>query len=177
MRHILSLALMLVTALTINAQINTHIWGLTIGKSTKQQVKNVLLQKGYRYEKVNNKTNVQAYCISPKDGIYFGGSNWEYVFFNFYKNILYCIGFQNEKYNSAVDIYSTFDLLKNRLNQKYSSYITNSDYYEIDYNDGETWIWLSIYDDDSSYDNKFISLEYTNYKIFKIIYNEENDEL
>lgn len=172
MKKIISITLMLIIALTLNAQINTNIWGLAIGKSTKRQVISVLQKKGYKYEITKKGTNVQEFSIFPRNGIDFAGSQWEYVLLSLYKNTLYGISFQNYKYTSAIDIYKTFNLIKYRLDQKYSSYFTNSEDYNLNYIDGETWINLSIYGED-----KYLGLEYFNLKIFSIVFNEETNEL
>ena len=47
MKKIISLSLMLLIALSINAKINTNVWDLSLGNSNKQQVTDVIKKKCY----------------------------------------------------------------------------------------------------------------------------------
>lgn len=51
----------MLASLRCTAQINSSIWGLSIGSSTKQQVRSVINQKGFSIETEPD----GAYCIKP----------------------------------------------------------------------------------------------------------------
>ena len=86
MKKIISLALMLLMALSINAKINTNVWDLSLGVSSKDQVVNVIQKKGYECLALNN--NVLG--IEPQSGLDYAGMHWSAMTFGFYNNTLYC---------------------------------------------------------------------------------------
>ena len=172
MKKIISLTLMLIIGLTLNAQINTNIWGLTLGKSTKQQVKSVLKKKGYQ-------------CVVTPQGNYsinlnntkFGGGYWSYAEFSFHKNILYNIGFLNDANRSVIDVDNMYEKVKQNLMIKYGEYYYSG--YEgatpqsIAFFDKKTWIFLDL---ENSYPYRLV-ITYLNNKIGTIINDSELDEL
>ena len=174
MKRVISLTLMLVAALTIYAQINTNIWGLTVGKSTKQQVKNVLRNKGYSVEVLYDGT----IAIAPKSGVYFGGQLWERTYFAFYKNTLSQVAFQTDNESSFNNVYSVFYVLSNKLKEKYGRYYKFSEedkYFYFD--DGNNTVSISIYNSDVSSSIIYVSLSYYNNILDSKRTQSETDEL
>ena len=55
----------MLASLRCTAQINSSIWGLSIGSSTKQQVRSVINQKGFSIETEPD----GAYCIKYPKGV------------------------------------------------------------------------------------------------------------
>lgn len=164
MKKILSITLVLITALTINAQINTNIWGLIVGKSTKQQVKKLLSQKGFtKIYEVGN----EYMSIEPRNGISFGGVTWDNLGFFFYKNILCQIVFEYNQ-NSKSEVYS---LMKIKLEGKYSIYKVSETSQKIYFEDNNSNILLT-----TEFDH-ILRLFYTNDQLFNLKEQEENDEL
>lgn len=158
---------MLFIALSVNAQINTNIWGLNVGKSTKKQVTNVLKKKGYKYEVVNDDTpRTSLFIITSSKGVNFNGVSWNTVSLEFYDNTLFGIAFLNNKQPYS----SKFDALRKNYDNKYRSYKENATTdYEVSYSDGKTLIHLGMND-------KTLFLGYTNLHIFKKVVEYEDQD-
>ena len=63
MKKFFLLLTLLITSTFCCAQINRVFWGMTLGQSTKQQVKNVLVRKGYTVEIVPQKLKKQNFLF------------------------------------------------------------------------------------------------------------------
>lgn len=163
MKKIISLTLMIITALAINAQINTRILGVTLGQSTKQQVRSAMKQKGYRCIEFAD----GGLGIQPRNGLYFGGQLWEVVFFWFYNNKLSTIGFEFKGYNS--DEY--FELLKEKLYNKYSKYYTQEMEETIFFEDNKSRIILDVED------GYILRLDYSNKRLSALKEQSQENEL
>lgn len=148
--------------------------GVTLGKSTKQQVKNMLVQKGY---KINTEPD-GSYAIETNN-LPFGGGYWTYVNFEFVNGRLVGVWFQNNERDSPVNIDNSYEKLRNTLYDKYSQYYLNLPSDEpnikyIDFSDGSTFVTLSI----RTYDFKrFISLGYEDEKLKSLKLKNEFNEL
>ncbi len=171
MKKILTITLLLITVLSINAQITRDILGLTLGKSSQQQVVKIMKDKGYYVEYIDD-----GIAVATDNGFIFGGITWQGLSIGFYKNILYmiCLVKSNDTSSRLSDVYSTFELLKAKLNNKYLSYKNIDDEYHVTYNDPMTHISLSI---NESPNDMFLVLTYTDVNIFVTKLFEENDEL
>ena len=123
MKRIISVLFVLCFSISCFAQISRTFWGLTLGTSTKQQVKNVLVQKGY---KITTEPD-GSYSVNP-DNVSFGGGYWTYVSFGFVNGKLSTVWFQNNERQCPLalnDLYlfcfcssffiSIFSLSKNSL--------------------------------------------------------------
>lgn len=167
MKKFLTITLLLITALSINAQINTNIFGVVLGKSSPEEVKKVLTQKGYRYQET---TTYHFIGIHPIEGVNFSGEKWEEVFFYFYSNKLYEIIFAKHP-NGYTSQDISFSMLKEKLRKKYRSFFDIENNEAVLYQDKKNRIMLSI---DG---NKIIRLGYTNSYLYKLKEQAESDEL
>ena len=126
------------------SQINRTIWGVTLGQSSKQQVSTMLIRKGYTVK------NEDDGSLSIKvQSVDFGGGIWSYVAFDFVGGYLSQITFQNNEYDSPININDTYKKVKSLLDTKYRKYyIGTPPGYIItdisDYSDGKTTIYLAI---------------------------------
>lgn len=112
---------------TVSSQIQRNFWGLELGRSTRESVKDLLSSNGLQYE--DNYIGRDAICITDYRELGFGGYSWA-VFFTFYNNILYGIdlfrdneGFSittGEKYE--IDTKSIFYDLRGKLRNKYGNF-------------------------------------------------------
>ena len=166
--------LLLITSASCCAQINRVFWGVTLGQSTKQQVKNVLVRKGYTV-----KTEPDGSLCVNVNNVNFGGAYWTYVSFGFVDNKLYQVWFQNNEEQSPVKIDDTYDKLKTNLDKKYGTFIFHVQPPEgiekvSDYADTKTFVSLRL----RSYHNlRYISLSYEDLDSYNIKTKKENDEL
>lgn len=92
--------------------INKHIWGITLGKSTKQDVWNYLDSKGLWHQELKNGEITQIYKEFEFAGVY-----WDYVNYHFTSNKVYKITFICNVKGSAKEY---FDRLKDMLVSKYT---------------------------------------------------------
>ena len=108
----------MLASLRCTAQINSSIWGLSIGSSTKQQVKSVINQKGFSIETEPD----GAYCIKYPKGVKSGGEWWTYISFTFVNGLLCEVWFQNNEVESISDISANYNRIKRSLDEKYIKY-------------------------------------------------------
>lgn len=93
--------------------INKNIWGITLGKSTKQDVWNYLDSKGLWHDELNNGETTQAINDFEFAGIY-----WNCINYHFVDNIVSNITFVSRgRYNVIEDYYYT---LRNSISTKYT---------------------------------------------------------
>lgn len=147
-RTILTL-ITIMCCLLADAQITNKIRGLTLDKSTLQQVMNVINAKHLTtYEK-------KSECITcfPKEQFQFGGEKWDMAFFNFYKGKLCSIHFLIMRSTNAK---ASFERLKSFLNDKYSDYVRDKNLHSIikkyvDYDDGKTTVSVTLASEEIDY--------------------------
>ena len=174
MKKFFLLTALLITSTFCSAQINRVFWGVTLGQSTKQQVKNVLVRKGYTV-----KTEPDGSLCVNVNNASFGGAYWTYVSFSFVDDKLYQVWFQNNEKQSPVSIDNTYDLLKSSLDKKYGSYIirvqpTEGTEKVNNYADTNTLVSLML----RSYHHiRYISLSYEDLNSYDIRKKKEIDEL
>lgn len=173
MKRFIIVLILVISSLVGSAQITRNVWGLELGKSTRQQVINVLKQKGYTPD-TNNPSN----SVTIKaDNFKFGGGYWTYASFEFHGGKLYEIWFQNNQFENPVNNQDMFDLLKERLDSKYGQFRhsgLNTDESNLCYYDGKTYMWLNIrYFEGVQY----ISITYTDEKLWEQKMNDDEDEL
>ena len=99
------------------SQINRTVWGCTLGKSTKQQVRSALVQKGYDVVVEPDGSLASSFYNVP-----FGGAYWSYVSFSFVNGFLSEICFLTDEVRSAVNIDNSLDKLTSSLDSKYKRY-------------------------------------------------------
>ncbi len=173
MKRIISVLFVLCFSISCFAQISRTFWGLTLGTSTKQQVKNVLVQKGY---KITTEPD-GSYSVNP-DNVSFGGGYWTYVSFGFVNGKLSTVWFQNNERQCPLALNDLYDKLKNSLDKKYSNY-----YYDLPldntsqnavYDDGRTSILLGV----RNYNYmRYISISYEDNSLSKKKIQNAEDEL
>lgn len=101
--------------LTLNSKIpiNKHIWGITLGKSTKQDVWNYLHSKNMWYSELEDGSITQV-----QEEFEFAGIYWDYVNIHFTNNKVYKISFVSRIPFNSVD--KSFNKLKDMLADKYT---------------------------------------------------------
>ena len=132
MKKLLFTLFLSLLTLTMSAQIQRTFLGCTLGVSTPAQVKANMAQKGYRPSDTSNKG---CYIY---DNINFAGFSNTQAFFYFYKNKLYLVSFILDHSFLGDSFDTKIDLLRERLLEKYSSYVCKSDYYDFVLNDNKT---------------------------------------
>lgn len=93
--------------------INKHIWGITLGKSTKQDVWNYLHSKNMWYSELEDGSITQV-----QEEFEFAGIYWDYVNIHFTNNKVYKISFVSRIPFNSVD--KSFNKLKDMLADKYT---------------------------------------------------------
>lgn len=142
--------------ITLNsiAPINRHIWGINIGKSTKQDVLNYLDSMDLWHQELKNGSVIQIYKVE------FAGIFWNIVYCYFTNDKIYKIAFVYKPKGSPSD---SFDKLRDMLATKYTlSKTFNSkkcQSYIFSIKDSNTLIEIEI---DS---NMKLILKYTDIKI------------
>ena len=166
MKKIISLSLMLLIALSINAKINTNVWNLSLGNSNKQQVTDVIKKKGFEPLALSE----TVVGIEPKSGLDYGGMHWSAMTFGFYNNTLYEIKFfkYDENYSEVLYILET---LKEKLEEKYEDYYLFSDEESLVFDDGTSTLCLTLFN------RKQIGLVYLNNALDKLKKQAEDAEL
>lgn len=160
-KFLLTLMLCLMT-MAVQSQIQRKFFGLELGKSTYQEVKDYIkIKKWFILKKKNDFMYVTPH--EPKYVIIFGGVKWNEMVFNFKNGILSLITFtydefvgspiwgENEKSASLLE----FNDLRRRIKDKYHSYlvIENSrktagiTQDELFYQDGKTSLQIISSDD------------------------------
>lgn len=158
MKKIISLALMLLIALSINAKINTKIWDLSLGENSKQQVAEVIKKKGYESLVVGE--NILG--IEPKSGLDYAGTHWSAMTFSFYNNKLYKIEFYKYDEKNYSEVLYILETLKDKLEEKYDDYYLFSDEESVVFDDGTSTICLTLFG------RKRIGLVYINNNLDKL---------
>lgn len=140
MRRLLSIIVFVLTvSISSFAQIQTSIYGLTLGKTTKKAAISIMQRKGYNME-YNRGPYV---CYKP---ISFGGVTWSGVEISFMENKVSSITFQIIM-GDVSKLTSFYDNIRTKLD-KYSRYKTGSESGDFwhgrseDYSDGVVSIHL-----------------------------------
>ncbi len=172
-KFFLLLALLIISTFCC-AQISRTFWGVTLGQSTKQMVKNMLVRKGYKIKSEPD----GSICINVNN-VNFGGAYWTYISFSFVGDKLYQVWFQNNEIQSPIPIDNTYTKLKSSLDKKYNAYINNVQPTDIiektsDYTDTKTYVSLKL---NSYHNQRYISLSYEDLKSYDSKIKNENDEL
>lgn len=101
-----------------NAKIIDKAWNLELG-CDRQQVTNVIKAhnlKRHKYQPLGDE--ITYYSDTSFD---FGGEEWNYAKFSFYRDKLYSFSF---RYSSSFSLKESFERLKNTLDNKYSRLIS-----------------------------------------------------
>ena len=166
MKRLTFLFVVCFTCLCSFSQINTTIWNVTINKSKKQQVINMLHNKGFKdIGKLDYDDVLYVYDDSMLGKIRFGGISWQSAQFHFFNSILYRIEFHRPVYyNDGQTNESIRKTVKDALAQKYSLYYWDevNEYrdYQIWYNDNvlllgfteDDDVFTLVYCDNSTFD-------------------------
>lgn len=118
--------------------INKHIWGITLGKSTKQDVWNYLHSKNMWYSELEDGSITQV-----QEEFEFVGIYWDYVNIHFTNDKVYKISFVSRILPNSVD--KSFNKLKDMLANKYTiskNFISNRNF---SIKDSSTLIELETY--------------------------------
>lgn len=167
MKKIISLSLMLLIALSINAKINTNVWNLSLGNSNKQQVTDVIKKKGYEPLALSE----TVVGIEPKSGLDYGGMHWSAMTFGFYNNTLYEIKFFKYDEKNYSEVLYILETLKEKLEEKYEDYYLFSDEESLVFDDGTSTLCLTLFN------RKQIGLVYLNNALDKLKKQAEDAEL
>ena len=126
--------------LTLNSKIpiNKHIWSITLGKSTKQDVWNYLHSKNMWYSELKDGSITQV-----QEEFEFAGIYWDYVNFHFTNDKVYKISFVSRILPNSVD--KSFNKLKNMLADKYTISKNFSSNRNFSIKDSSTLIELETY--------------------------------
>lgn len=172
MKKILLLAMAMLLAVAAHAQIQNQIWGLTLGKSTRQDVRNVLEEKGLTIHELDG-----GLGASPDEGlITFGSCTWSTAVFGFYQGQLKFVAF-SRYWGESDDATNTYYQLKDKLDAKYSSYYISllEGVEDAVYADGVVKIDLHTKFNDL-YD-KGVTLGYSDVRLTGLASDEEGDDL
>ena len=167
MKKVISLTLMLVIALSLNAKINTNVWDLSLGKSNKQQVTDVIKKKGYEPLALSE----TVLGIEPQGGLDYGGTHWSAMTFGFYNNTLYEIKFFKYDEKNYSEVLYILETLKEKLEEKYEDYYLFSDEESLVFDDGTSTLCLTLFN------RKQIGLVYLNNALDKLKKQAEDAEL
>ena len=167
MKKIISLSLMLLMALSINAKINTNVWDLSLGNSNKQQVTDVIKKKGFEPLALSE----TVVGIEPKSGLDYGGMHWSAMTFGFYNNTSYEIKFFKYDEKNYSEVLYILETLKEKLEKKYEDYYLFSDEESLVFDDGTSTICLTLFN------RKQIGLVYLNNSLDKLKKQAEDAEL
>lgn len=173
MKRILLMIFALVCYVMANAEITNTIWGLTLGKSTQQDVEDVIKARDLTVEE---RLKTEIICTSPV-AFSFGGELWNLVDFGFVNGKLSAVMFLCEPEYLTVSTQQVFEELEVSLNRKYSDYIMNGDFnddvkFERRYTDYVSCINL-IYDLDSG----CVILGYSDNKLLQMKKKQDASEL
>lgn len=157
MNRILAILIMTVSLMTANAQISRTFWGVTLGKSTRNEVRTMLVQKGYKIHTMPD----ESYAING-DNVYFGGASWTFISFSFVNGYLSQVWFQNNDIQSPIDVDKVYDKLEKNLSDKYTKYHLDIPSNEegtkwCNFSDDKTLVVIAISQDKI---RKYISLWY-----------------
>lgn len=151
MKRFLLSVIVLVTGLAqTNAQIQREFLGCSLGASP-QEVFQVISDKGYNIENTDDGFSAQGMENNP---IVFRDCEWEYVFFSFYEDKLYCVMFVTSTDKSPVKtVIDSHKSLMTQFDGEYSQYKEENSTEKISlWNDGNTAVVCKFFyfDDDAN---------------------------
>ncbi len=123
---------------TLEAQITRTINGITLGKSSRQDVISMLGRQGVNYRTENGGLGIAAY-----GSFVFGQTEWQRVCYNFYNNIVYQICYEkrgNASENSTITL--EYSAIRENLMRKYARYYSPLFPNDATFTDGRTNIHL-----------------------------------
>lgn len=171
MKKFLIFTILLVCILSANAQIQTELLGLRLGKTTKEQAINILKSKKCNYEWVNQ-SDLWA------DYLWFAGYQWATVGFRFYENKLKMIVFQTNDYDYKKEaIIQQYGYLSQKLLNKYSSYLISKQGGKLIFDDNHTSLTIEYAPHSTNKDSRtmFLSLIYLDNNLNNKSYNSDNE--
>lgn len=151
--------------------------GITLGKTTKQEVISILKKKGMKYS-LQNINGIPIIEIDEYNT--FGGNSWQHIFYYLYNNIVFQIDFSKEIKNggdkTSIDLeYSNIEM---SLIKKYGEYrekgSSDQDYYTTVFNDKLTEVRMAK----GNYQGYYhFSLSYCDLELYKKVYDERVNDL
>ena len=173
MKRILIISILCITSIASFAQISRTFWGVTLGKSNKNQVRTALVNRGYSVQ-----TEPDGSLSAEVNNVNFGGAMWTYVSFSFVNGYLSQVWFQNNEHQSPIRVDDIYKEVKMSLDNKYRRY-----YFDLPTDDGNTW---STYSDGKTnillglrtyHYTRYVSLSYEDVFLKEKQTQKENDEL
>ena len=108
----------LLLSCSMEAQITRTINGITLGKSTRQDVIRFLQKNNTNYQTVEGGSAIAGYGL-----LYFGQTEWNKVCFRFYKNLVFQICYEKRGLASeGSTIVLEYAAIRQILMKKYSRY-------------------------------------------------------
>lgn len=173
MKKIVIIFLLFITSLCSYGQIKRNIDGITLGKSTKQEIVNYLKKRKipYSFEKVGVYNAIL--CNTTRN---FGGVSWSSTIYILYDNLVFKVSYSSSDYDmlkEEMDL--SFGSLSMALQRKYSQYkIASSDRDNIDYQDSHIKITLSRGYIENHYT---FGIAYADLQLMEKAFMEGNDDL
>ena len=99
MKKLLIISILCITSIASFAQISRTFWGVTLGKSNKNQVRTALVNRGYSVQ-----TDDDGSLFVNVNNVKFGGAVWTYVLFSFVNGCLSRVCFQNNELQSPIQV-------------------------------------------------------------------------
>ena len=138
MKKLILLFVLLLVTLTIGAQITRTINGITLGKSTRQDVICYLNKKGISYRTEDGGLGVAGY-----GSFIFGNTEWQRFQCNFYNNIVYQICCEKRGLASeGSTIVLEYSAIRKILMEKYAHYYKPILPNDASFSDGKTNLHL-----------------------------------
>lgn len=173
MKKLLIISILCITSIASFAQISRTFWGVTLGKSNKNQVRTALVNRGYSVQ-----TDDDGSLFVNVNNVKFGGAVWTYVLFSFVNGCLSRVCFQNNELQSPIQVDDVYIYMKMSLDKKYKRY-----YFDLpteegnswsNYTDGKTNILLGL----NTYRyTRYVRLWYEDVALREMQMQKENDEL
>jgi hypothetical protein len=156
-----------------SAQITRSFWGLELGRSTKQNVIDVLKQKGYSPQ-IDNSDNTVYIITGIWNNFKYGGGFWTYASFEFHNGKLMKVHFQNNEEEIIMDIALMYEDISEKLETKYYRYKKQDIGQPPYYDDGKTLLSLAY-----GFHNgiRRISITYYDNTLWEQQHQDEYDEL
>lgn len=175
MKKVLLLLLLTILSLTSFGQIKRNVDGITLGKTSKQEVVNYFKNRGIPY----TFGNIGAYnSVSSKEGRAFGGVSWQFNDYVLHNNIVFQVLYtkMSGDYITKEEIDLEFKSLFLSLQRKYGSYFkkSKSDNDTKTFSDSSIEIALRR----GYYQNHYMfSIEYTDINLMHKAFSKGYDDL
>lgn len=154
-------------SVSMYSQIRRSFWGLTLGITTKQQVYNTMIRRGYKLTWSEERSTYETEKIT------FAGHFWPFFAFQIYNGKLMSITFLDATISTpseTLDI--VYDTIKKQLGTKYRG--KEKKFFNDTYSDGVTSVDIMRY---YSGGEKFISLGYTDEYLSNLLSKANTDDL